>query len=843
MSSRSFPKPPAGTTVLTEPTHAMITLAPQNIRLQANARNKEEAIRAAGQVLVDCGAIAPGYVDSMMGRERQANTYLSHGIAIPHGMPQDRELIHRTAISVVQVPDGVMWSDGQTVRLIVGIAAKSDEHLGILAALTDVLDDAGAADRLAHTSNPQDIISALSRRQEGGGSATDLAGAQEIEVIMACSAGLHARPATFFVEVASRFASDIAVKFGEKTANGKAMASLLKLGVPGGASVRIQAAGADASAALKALAEAVAAGLGDEEEEELAPAAGAMAAWTAHSYGRAITGVSASPGLAIGRLHIFQPTRLFFSDSAQNLETEKRSLTGALDSARLQLDEIHDAVMARCGKSKAAIFKAHQALLDDEDLLHEVQVRIDSGRSAAWSWQHSIENRVAEMRQIPDERIAARSVDLHDVGQRVLRLLAGADHETSLPEGEPVILVADDLTPSDTAKLDPSRVLGLCTASGGPTSHTAIIARSLDIPAVVGAGQAVLEQTNGILCILDGATGQLYIEPSAQDIESARQYQQDLHSRREDEAAARYQPAILTDGHRVEVVANIGKVPEAAAAVEAGAEGVGLLRTEFFFLDREAPPSEEEQYEAYRTMIEALNGLPLIIRTLDIGGDKVLPYLPLPEEENPFLGVRGIRLCLRKPELFIPQLRAIYRASVHGPVKIMFPMIATLEDLRAAREMAEQVRQELGVAPVEIGIMIEVPSAVMMAHELARETDFFSIGTNDLTQYVLAMDRMHPALAKQVDGLHPAVLRMVDLTVKAAQKCGKWVGVCGGVAGDPLGAAILTGLGVTELSMSVPSVAAVKARLRELSLPAAQKLARRALACASATEVRALAAG
>jgi phosphocarrier protein FPr len=819
----------------------MITLAPQHIRLHAGFKTKEEAIRAAGQVLVDCGAIAPGYVESMLGRERQANTYLSHGIAIPHGMPQDRGLIQRTAIAVVQVPAGVVWNEGQTVRLIVGIAAKSDEHLGILAALTDVLDDAAAADRLATTSNPQEIIAALSRRDAGGSGSGDLAGAEEIEVVMACTAGLHARPATFFVEVAAPFASDIVVKHGEKSANGKAMASLLKLGIPGGAKIRIQAAGPDAKAALEALAAAVAAGLGDEEEEDIGLGVpSGIGAWEAKSYGRAITGVSASPGLAIGRLHIFQPTRLFFSDSAQNVDLEKKALVSALDAAQNQLDEIHDAVTARCGKSKAAIFKAHQALLDDEDLIEEVKVRIDSGRSAAWSWQHSIESRVAEMREIEDERIAGRAVDLHDVGQRVLRHLAGATHDTALPEGAPVILVADDLTPSDTAKLDPSRVLGLCTASGGPTSHTAIIARSLDIPAVVGAGPAVLEQTNGILCILDGTTGQLYIEPSAADLESARAYQQDLNSRREDEAVARYQPAMLTDGHRVEVVANIGKVSEAAAAVEAGAEGVGLLRTEFFFLDRTSPPSEDEQYEAYRAMIEALNGLPLIIRTLDIGGDKVLPYLPLAEEENPFLGVRGIRLCLRKPEIFVPQLRAIYRASTHGPVKIMFPMIATLEDLRAAREMAEQVRQELGVAPVETGIMVEVPSAVMMAHELAKEVDFFSIGTNDLTQYVLAMDRMHPALARQVDGLHPAVLRMVDLTVKAAKKSGKWVGVCGGVAGDPLGAAILTGLGVAELSMSLPSVAAVKARLRELSLPAAEKLARRALACSTADEVRSL---
>ncbi len=279
---------------------------------------------------------------------------------------------------------------------------------------------------------------------------------------------------------------------------------------------------------------------------------------------------------------------------------------------------------------------------------------------------------------------------------------------------------------------------------------------------------------------------------------------------------------------------------QAAIAVAFGAEGIGLLRSEFLFLQRAEPPSEDEQFVAYSAMTRALNGLPLIIRTLDIGGDKEVPYLSLPAEENPFLGVRGIRLCLARSDLFRPQLRAIYRAAATGPVKIMFPMIATVEELRAARAIAEEVRVELGATVVDIGIMIEVPSAVLMAPELAALADFFSVGTNDLTQYVLAMDRGHPSLARQADALHPAVLRMIDMTVKAATAAGRWVGVCGGMAGDPKGAMILAGLGVTELSMSIPSVAAIKSRLRAQSLVDMQALAKRALACQSAAEVRAL---
>jgi phosphocarrier protein FPr len=442
------------------------------------------------------------------------------------------------------------------------------------------------------------------------------------------------------------------------------------------------------------------------------------------------------------------------------------------------------------------------------------------------------------MAKVGDEVIAARAVDLGDVGNRVLKLLAGTVEDAPFVPDEPVILIAEDLTPSDTASLDPALILGFCTAGGGPTSHTAIIARSLGIPAIVGAGPAILNQKDGTLSILDGDGGNLYLGPSKDDVESAKKVQSVLAEMRDAEYRSRYKPALTLDGHRVEVVANIGRAAEAAQAVEAGGEGVGLMRTEFLFLERAEPPTEEEQFEAYLEMVKALAGLPLIIRTLDIGGDKEVPYLNLPAEDNPFLGVRGIRLCLARPDLFIPQLRAIYRASKHGPIKIMFPMVATLEDLTAAQDFAEQVRQEVGAEPLELGMMIEVPSAVVMVKELAQEADFFSIGTNDLTQYLLAMDRGHPMLARRADGLHPAVLRMIDQTVKAAKEAGKWVGVCGGIAGDPQGAIILVGLGVTELSMSIPSIAAIKARLRNTTQKKAQELAQRALACRNAVEVR-----
>jgi phosphoenolpyruvate-protein phosphotransferase len=825
----------------------MLELEQSNIQLHARVASKEKAIREVGNLLVNSQYIKPGYIDSMMAREKVANTYLGNGISIPHGLPMDRDLILRTGISVLQVPEGVEWNPGEMVRLVVGIAARSDEHLELLANLTHVLGDEQTVRRLTTTGDPDDIIKALTRlRDEKAAPAAVPAAELEafpdyVEVKVGGVHGLHARPATMFVDLAKKFASEVHVRHDGKIANGKSLISLLKLGVESGRVIRIMAQGSDQDAALKALKEAVESGLGDVEEPAPAVEAARPAhGWIPKSVGKRVPGIAASPGLAIGPIRQYRHRKIVVEVTAKDPQAEEKELHRAIAAAQAELEQLYQEVKERAGAAEAAIFRAHAEFLDDPELIDETVAYILKGHSAGWSWQTAIQERVAVMKTVADPVIAGRAVDLNDVGTRVLKLLGGfLDDEPFVPEQQ-VILLADDLTPSDTATLDPSCVLGFCTASGGPTSHTAIIARSLNIPAIVAAGPAVLNQADGTLGILDGDQGSLYLEPSEADIESARQAQIALTELRDAEYRTRYEPALTTDGHRLEVVANIGRAAEAAQAVEAGAEGVGLMRTEFLFLDRSDAPTEAEQYDAYRIMVEALGGLPLIIRTLDIGGDKNVPYLRLAPEDNPFLGVRGIRLCLAHPELFEPQLRAIFRASQHGPIKIMFPMVATIEDLTAAQDIAEGVRQEIGADPVETGIMIEVPSAVILAEELARQVDFFSIGTNDLTQYTLAMDRLHPMLAKRADGLHPAILRMVDMTVQAAKAEGKWVGVCGGVAGDPVGAILLAGLGVTELSMSIPSVAAVKAKLRGISLAEAQSLAQRALKCRNAVEVRRL---
>jgi phosphocarrier protein FPr len=812
-----------------------------NVKLDAKVTDKTEAIHAAAGLLVDSKYIQPGYIDSMLAREEVANTFLGNGIAIPHGLPKDRGLILRTGISVLQVPNGLQWNQGETVYLVVAIAARSDEHIGILANLTNVLTEEESVRKLATTDDADDIIQALSGQAPKRSSPAEELGdfSNYIDLTIQNNTGLHARPAAVFASLAKEFQAKVRVRYGDQVSNGKSLASLLQLGVETGGVIRVMAQGSDEAAALQALKDAVESGLGEEEE---APARETLPVyeWEVEPDTKVVPGVPASRGLAIGPLRFFKRSKYVVEATAKDPKVEKTHLREAIAAARVQLNDLFQEVKERSGVGQASIFLAHAEFLDDPELVQAVEEKIDSGASAGWAWQQVIEKRVAELKQVDDALIAGRAVDLGDVGNRVLSLLAHRIEEGPLMPAEPVILLAEDLTPSDTAGLDPALILGFCTATGGPTSHSAIIARALGIPAVVGAGPALMNQPDGEQAILDGNRGNLYVSPSPTTLAAARDAMQMMADQREAEKLHCYEPALMKDGFRVEVVANIGRVEEAAQAVNAGGEGVGLLRTEFLFLERSSPPSEEEQFSAYRQMVQDLNGLPLIIRTLDIGGDKAAPYLDMPAEDNPFLGVRGIRLCLARPELFRTQLRAIYRASEFGPIRIMFPMVSNLDELQAAKEIAAEERWETGAGRVDIGIMIEVPSAVLMADELAQMVDFFSIGTNDLTQYTLAMDRLHPMLAKQADGLHPAVLRMVDWTVKSATAAGKWVGVCGGVAGDPRGAVILAGLGVTELSVSIPSIAAIKAQIRRLTFKQAKDLAQSALACRTAAEVREL---
>ena len=660
-------------------------------------------------------------------------------------------------------------------------------------------------------------------------------------------AGLHARPAAVLANLAKRYESRVTLRRGEDEANAKSVVSIMRLNLEHGSKVVLVAEGPDAADALNALAPQVAAGLGDEgtapapapATTEIRPVAAPVPRPRSDDP-YLILGVSASPGLAVGQVYQLRRDEIEVAETAGEPHVERRRLDDAMDVAKVQLEALQAELHAQADPAKAAIFAAHQELLDDPDLVDVAASAIAKGKSADYAWQQAYSAQALQLAALPNELLAARAADLRDVGRRVLGILTGEPVEQpELPVG--TILIAEDLTPSDTASLDRTRVVGFATVGGGATSHVAILARALDLPAVAGIEPRALDVAPGTTVVIDGAKGQLRLNPDAAEEGRIREAKTRAEARRKADIAAARHPAVTKDGHRVEVVANIGGVADAEEAIRLGAEGVGLLRSEFLFLERATAPSEDEQTQIYQAVSAALGQAPLIIRTLDVGGDKPLPYLPLPREENPFLGVRGVRLAIDRPEILRTQIRAILRVTGNRRLGMMFPMVSALDEYRGLKAVVAEETANIGrKEPVQIGIMVEVPSAAIMAAQFAREVDFFSIGTNDLTQYTLAMDRGHPKLAPRADAMNPAVLKLIAETVEGAHAAGKWVGVCGGIASDLQAAPILIGLGVDEFSVSVPAIPGIKAAIRQYALPDCQELARRALTSDSAAEVRAL---
>jgi phosphoenolpyruvate-protein phosphotransferase len=645
--------------------------------------------------------------------------------------------------------------------------------------------------------------------------------------------GLHARPAATLAAAAKKYRAEIRLRRGKAVANAKSVVSIMLLETRANDRLEVEANGVDADAAVTALAGLIAAGAGEVPKARTVAAPVAVRA-AAPARGQ-LAGLPASPGLAVGRVVQVRRELLAVEERGQGVGAERGRLDAALERARA---EVH-ALMAALGPNpEGQILDAHLELLADPELIDRAVAALGSDRSAAAAWRDAFAGYASRLDALADPLLRERAGDVRDVGQRVLALLAGV-RPAALPRSPEAILIADELTPSETAGLGRSQVLGLCTVGGSATGHVAILARSLGIPAICGMDPAVRSIADGTLVVLDGELGTLHREPDAAELDRARRRLAALDGQRAAERAAALTPAATSDGHRIEVAANVRNAAEARDAVAQGGEAVGLLRSEFLFADRDTPPGESEQAAAYREVAAALGpGRRLVIRTLDVGGDKPLSYLPLPAEANPFLGLRGIRVSLRQPELLRTQLRAILAAAPLGDVHVMFPMIATLEELRSARALLDAEASAVGVR-IRVGVMIEVPSAALIAERLAPEVDFFSIGTNDLTQYVLAMDRGHPQLAAQADGLHPAVLRLIAMAVAAAHRHGRWVGVCGGLAAEPLAIPALVGLGVDELSVAVPSIAAVKAGVRRLSRLECERLAAELLEMGTAAEVRA----
>jgi len=559
-----------------------------------------------------------------------------------------------------------------------------------------------------------------------------------------------------------------------------------------------------------------------------------------------LMGLPAASGIAIGPAFIYKHIVLYAERyHIDDVNREFETLESALTQAEADLQSLTQRAREQVGKAEAEIFEAQVAMMRDPELQKRVRDQVqEQGVNMGFAWQEAVQFFAKTLRDVDDEYLAARAADVEDVGQRVLSILLGQPLLSSRPDA-PSIIVADELTPADTILFDRATILAYCTQGGGPTSHVVILSKALGVPCIVGLGTQIAAIDHGTFLVVDGSSGEILIDPDVQtreDYESRAGGQMNLHREAIKNAGL---PAETSDGKRVEVVANVGSYSDAVEAIEYGAEGIGLLRTEFLFLDRASAPDENEQIETYSAIFKVMgSSKPIVVRTLDIGGDKPAPYLNMPKEDNPFLGLRGVRLTLRFQQLFESQLRALLLAGAGYDLRIMFPMISTLDELSQARDLLERSRLALAsegkayCEKVQIGIMVEVPSAAIMANGFADSVDFFSIGTNDLSQYTLAAERTSAEVAYLADPFQPAVIELIRIVIEAAHNKGKWVGICGELAGEPLATPLLLGLQLDEFSASPKLIPELKQTIRRFSSQETREIAREAMQLRNAREVR-----
>ncbi len=563
-----------------------------------------------------------------------------------------------------------------------------------------------------------------------------------------------------------------------------------------------------------------------------------------------ISGILASPGIAIGKALLLQEDEIVLNKntiSDNQVEAEVQRFFDARDKSAAQLETIKQKALETFGEEKEAIFEGHIMLLEDEELEEEILALIKNDKMTADHAIHSvIEEQATALESLDDEYLKERATDIRDIGSRFVKNALGINIVSLSDINEEVILVAYDLTPSETAQINLDYVLGFACDIGGRTSHTSIMARSLELPAIVGTNDITKKVKNGDMLILDAMNNKIVVNPSDAELEEAKAVKAAFLAEKEELAKLKDLHAETTDGHRVEVCGNIGTVKDCDGIIRNGGEGVGLYRTEFLFMDRTALPTEDEQYQAYKEVAEAMNGQAVIIRTMDIGGDKDLPYMDLPQEMNPFLGWRAVRISLDRREILRDQLRGILRASAHGKLRIMFPMIISVEEIRELKAAIEEYKAELRAEghafdeEIEIGVMVETPAAAAIAHHLAKEVSFFSIGTNDLTQYTLAVDRGNEMISHLYNPLSPAVLTVIKQVIDASHAEGKWTGMCGELAGDERATLLLLGMGLDEFSMSGISIPKVKKIIRNSSFAEVKAMAEEALSLPTAAEIEAV---
>ena len=649
------------------------------------------------------------------------------------------------------------------------------------------------------------------------GAAAPPAGEGEVrsaEVAIAFEHGLHARPAARIADCAKRYSSEISIRSAEKTATARSPVAIMALNAKKGDRVVVSASGSDSADALEALTDLLAAGEPAERPAATATAGRKRAA-------NEIAGVTALPGIAVGTAIHWRREVNEAAEQGRRVDEERAALNEARTIVRARLE-----ANAQMEGPAGAIARAHIGFLEDEELNAAADAEIQRGRSAARAWQIASAAAAETFRSADNPLLRERVADLDDIAAQITAVVAGDTQSAAVELPEETILLAGELLPSELLSLPRDRLTGLAVGGGGATSHMALIAASFGIPTVVAMGPELSRVSEGTRVLLDASAGVLVIDPADELVSRAL-----AHATSTDfpsESATR-------DGERVRLLANLGGLADVEVALAAGAEGCGLLRTEFLFLDRADAPSEDEQRNTYQAIADALDGRPLTIRTLDIGGDKPVPYIRFPHEQNPALGTRGIRTQLLQPEILEEQLRAI--AAVHGnSVKVMVPMVSSLSELQSVRERLSALRHQ-----TPLGVMVETPAAALIADRLAAEADFLSIGSNDLAQYALAMDRTNPLLAASIDALHPAVLRLITMTAEAGRQAGKPVSLCGSLASEPLGALVLTGLGIRELSAVPAALPAVRQAIAQASVSDCRALAERALTLESAAQVRALA--
>lgn len=730
-------------------------------------------------------------------------------------------------------------SDGKPASSVVGLLAlqgNGQEHKALLDQLGRWL-AAGKGAALAVEASPEAFLAALAQGPEHRRAYVE----KTLQVYN--EHGLHARPSAMLVHTAKSFSAEIEVR--NLTQDGpwvsaKNLMQMITLGASAGHELLFRALGPDAEQALAALAHSMNDNLGESslntstESEPTALSASPVLPARINANTR-FTGVTASPGLAIGPVFVDLPLEFDYPRLASDSPAELQTLSQALTQARSELAVTETRVTDPHAKELMAM---HRELLADTSLTLGVQCRIQQGQSAAAAWWSEIDMLTRQQAANKDALLADRAMDIRDVGHRVMALLC--HRQRPQPPSHPYIWVAQEISPSQLVNLDTRQLLGWVSVGGGAASHSAILAAALGIPALAAVDQAVLTVPSGTVAILDGATATLCLAPEASLLEQARGWQQQEQQARDKAWEQRQQAATTRDGYTVEVGANVADTREATDAVAVGADGIGLLRTEFAFMARRQLPEVAEQQAMYQTALDALAGRPLVARTLDIGGDKPLLYYPMADEDNPALGVRGIRLCRQQPQWLEHQFRALLLAAGQRPLRILLPMVTDIAEWRWAKGLFNTIQDEVQAPDVQLGMMVEVPAVALNAEVFAAEVDFFSIGTNDLAQYTLAIDRGNGALAGLADGLNPAILKLINMTITAAHQHGKWVGLCGELGADPVAVPLLLGLGLDELSVSLKQVALVKSYVRQWRLSECRELARQALMAADGAAVRTL---